>query len=119
MRVFAIVFRFPCVVVFGIARPLDQVFKLSSLESEVQYFFYFVFGFSFNFNGFRRCDHLARGRGFVWAELRDVDNVMDSERRWKLELHGIRGYDFNNCERSKLSFGEFTSWAIDIKVLGA
>ena len=44
---------------------------------------------------------------------------MDLERRWKLELYGIRGYDFNDCERSKLSFGEFASWAVDIKVLGA
>ena len=83
---------------FGIARPLDQVFKLSMLESGVQYFFYFIFRFSFDFNGSRGSDHLARGRRFIWAESRDVDNVVNSERRWKLELHGIRRNDFDDSK---------------------
>ena len=106
-------------MVFGIARPLDQVFKLSTLESGVQYFFDFLFGFSLDFDGFRRSGHLTRGRGFVWAESGDVDNIMNSEGEWKLKLHGVWGNDFNDSEWSKLSFGEFASWAIGIKVLGA
>jgi len=80
----------------------------------------FVFDFAFYFYGFRR-QRLSVGEMIFNGrlDLRDMEDRMDeTEFMGKTEAHGVLSDAVNNFKWTEIWFGEFTSWAGFLDVLG-